>query len=157
MCTSLLHSVNGLTVQHRAHACVNLYCITKCSSDQNQYVPSGNQCNRKILKSWQDRIITWTTKLRRSQSKNMWKWKSTLDKILSLTVEKLIWSLEVNRSTSLNQRQVKRLLIGTCSRTITHPSGTSATQTWCLEFVKSLKQKQWNRSISSQINTGKAV
>ena len=42
---------------------------------------------------------------------------------------KLIWSLEVKRSTSLNQRQVKRLLRGTCSLTITHPSGTSANTT----------------------------
>lgn len=96
-------------------------------SVQNQHVPSGNQCNRKFQSDIETiLIVTWTTKLRLSQSKNMLKWKSTLDKILSLTVEKLIWSLEVNRSTSLNQRQAKRLLIGTCSRTITHPSGTSA-------------------------------
>uniref|UniRef100_A0A2P2KY11 Uncharacterized protein LOC105649546 isoform X2 n=1 Tax=Rhizophora mucronata TaxID=61149 RepID=A0A2P2KY11_RHIMU len=46
-------------------------------------------------------------------------------RILSLTMAKLIWSLEVKRSTSLNQRQVKRLLIGTCSLITTHPSGTS--------------------------------
>lgn len=48
--------------------------------------------------------------------------------ILSLTVEKLIWSLEVNRSTSLNQRQVNRFEMGTCSLKITHPSGTSVSK-----------------------------
>lgn len=73
--------------------------------------------------------ITWTTKFRLSQSRNISTFQFVLDLILSLTVEKLIWSLGVKRSTSLNQRQVKRLEMGMCSRIITHPSGTSACQT----------------------------
>ena len=86
-------------------------------------------------KSMARRRITWTTKLRLWQSRNILTFHFVLAAILSLTVEKLIWSLEVKRSTSLNQRQVKRLLIGTCSLKMTHPSGTSTD----LHHYKSLK------------------
>lgn len=83
---------------------------------------------RKIL-YFSLKEITWTTKFRLSQSKNILTVQFVFAQSLSLTVEKLIWSREVNRSTSLNQRQTKRLLIGTCSLIITHPSGTSTKPT----------------------------
>lgn len=98
----------------------------------------------------QDKMITWTTKLRLSQSKNILTVQFVFALILSLTVEKLIWSLEVKRSTSLNQRQVNRLLIGMCSLTITHPSGTSANPVWNqktewkMEQIKPNKNKEKN-------------
>lgn len=69
---------------------------------------------------------TCITKFRLSQSKNMLMFQLTFAINLSLTVEKLNWSLEVKRSTSLNHRQVKRFVMGMCSFIITHPSGTSA-------------------------------
>lgn len=71
-------------------------------------------------------FLTCITKFRLSQSRNILKPQLTLANILSLTMEKLSWSLEVNRSTSLNHRQEKRFVIGMCSLIMTHPSGTSA-------------------------------
>ena len=91
------------------------------------------------------KIITWTTKLRLWQSRNMLTVQFVFSWILSLTVEKLIWSLEVKRSTSLNQRQVKRLLIGTCSLITTHPSGTSAEPQVNRNYIKDKGQATKHR------------
>lgn len=116
------------------HACVWMIYFHHYDNESGPSCPISKQiCRRKFHKSESmlikleatSRMLTWTTKLRLSQSKNIFTVQFVLDIILFLTVAKLIWSLEVNRSTSLNQRQVNRLVIGICSLIITHPSGTS--------------------------------
>lgn len=80
----------------------------------------------KRLKGKREDYNTCMTNLLLSQSKNMLISQGTASNILSLTVEKLNWSREVKRSTSLNHRQPKRFVSKVCSLMITHPSGTSA-------------------------------
>lgn len=75
---------------------------------------------------WQYTIYTCITKFRLSQSKNILTVQLTFAIILSLTVEKLNWSLAVKRSTSLNHRQENKFVMGMCSLMMTQPSGTSA-------------------------------
>jgi hypothetical protein len=124
--TCKINMCGQLGTQNRGH----LIIVELCNC---QVVVNQKRClrNKKIPTSYN----TWTTKLRLSQSWNISGIQPTLALILSRTVLKLIWSLEVNRSTSLNHKHVKRFVIGMCSLMITQPSGTSA----CNEKGKRLR------------------
>jgi hypothetical protein len=90
-------------------------------TEKTENKPSKEKKNQDNAKKQND--LTCSTQSRLSQSLNMFMTSGVL--ILSRVYPKLIWSRDVNRSTSLNHRHEKRFTSGVCSRTMKQPSGTS--------------------------------